>query len=251
MDGRSGAPNRVLTVTEDGTVFALLNVHLVGGDPWWHQLIGPVLLAATAIIAAWIAAKTANKRQAAQLAHDRGLQKEQFAYDREQRNRQDTRDMVDEAVKGTDDAVRIMAEFVAAIVSGDESRHINRATAAALAQGPTTPDGPAQRLTEELEVLRGLNSSLFDASIEMTSQTLRLSLRLGLRHPIVETHIAFRLAFNSRHAAMTPLHKRSITEEDRVAFEAAEQSSSDAHEAFVEACREWLMEVEAESPQTL
>lgn len=249
--GRLGAPNRVLTVTEDGTVFALLNVHLTGGDPWWHQVVGPALVAMTAIAAAWLAARTANHRQQEQLGHDRDLQKAQFAYDREQRNRQDVRDAVDEAVKGTDDAVRVMAEFVAAIVSGDESRHINRATAAVLAQGPTTPDGPAQRLTEELEVLRGLNRALFDASIEMTSQTLRLSLRLGLHHPIVETHLAFRRAFSSRHDAMSPLHTRSITEEDRAGFGAAEQSSSDTHEAFVEACREWLMEVEAESPQAL
>jgi hypothetical protein len=233
-------------------VFAfLIDVHLTGGKPLWQELVGPVLLAATAIIAAWIAAKTANKRQAAQLAHDRELQKAQFAYDREQRNRQDARDAVDGAVKVTDDAVRVMAEFFAAIVSGDESRHINRATAAALAQGPTTPDGPAQRLTEELEVLRGLNRALFDTSIEMTSQSLRLSLRLGLHHPIVETHDAFRAAFNNRHQAMVPLYNRSITEDDRVAFEAAEQSSSDAHEAFVEACREWLMEAEAESSQAL
>lgn len=232
-------------------MLAVIDVHVVGGDPWWQELIGPVLLAVTAIIAAWIAAKTANQRQAAQLSHDQDLQRAQFAYDREQRNRQDARDVVDESVKGTDDAVRLIAKFFAVTVAGDESRQINRAAAASVAGGPITPDGPAQRLTEELEVLRGLNRALFDTSIEMTSQTLRLSLRLGLRHPIVETHIAFRSAFNSRHEGMTPLHNRSITEEDRVAFEATEQSSSDTHEAFVEACREWLMEVEAEQPQTL
>lgn len=73
-------------------------------------MVGPALIAVTAIVAAWIASRTANRRQQQQLVHDREvqraqllrnrglqeaqlshdgvLQKAQLAYDREQRNRQ-------------------------------------------------------------------------------------------------------------------------------------------------------------------
>ncbi len=86
-----------------------VDVHLVGGDPWWHQVIGPALIAVTAIVAAYISARTANHRQQEQLSHDRELhgaqlaydlelQEAQLAYDREQRNRQHVRDTIDSAV---------------------------------------------------------------------------------------------------------------------------------------------------------
>lgn len=85
-------------------------------------MIGPALIAVTAIAAAVIAAKTANRRQGAQLkhsrelqadqlAHDRELQKAQLAYDRRQRGREHTRVSVDDATRGVERAIRILAEY--------------------------------------------------------------------------------------------------------------------------------------------
>lgn len=110
-----------------------MDVHLVGGDPWWHQVIGPALIAVTAIVAAWIAARTANRRQQeqlshdrelqqAQLVHDRELQVAQLAYDREQRNRQHVRDTIDSSVRGLYAAARQSAEYQGLILTGDEKR---------------------------------------------------------------------------------------------------------------------------------
>jgi hypothetical protein len=114
-------------------IWMAMDVHLVGGDPWWHQVIGPALIAATAIVAAWIAARTANRRQQeqlshdlelqkAQLVHDRELQGAQLAYDREQRNRQHVRDTIDSAVRGLYAAMRQSAEYQGLILTGDEKR---------------------------------------------------------------------------------------------------------------------------------
>ncbi|MBS1892284.1 MAG: hypothetical protein JST59_13390 [Actinobacteria bacterium] len=103
-----------------------IEVHTAGGKELWQELIGPVLLALTAIIAAWIAARTANHRQQEQLANDRHLQADQLAYDREQRNRQHVRDTVDEAVRGVDAALRAMFDYEAKIVVGDAQRNDRR-----------------------------------------------------------------------------------------------------------------------------
>lgn len=106
-------------------------------------MIGPALIAATAIVAAWIAARTANRRQQeqlshdlelqkAQLAHDRELQGAQLAYDREQRNRQHVRDTIDSAVRGLYASMRQSAEYQGLILTGDEKRGDRRAALQAL-----------------------------------------------------------------------------------------------------------------------
>jgi hypothetical protein len=228
-------------------MLAAVNVHIVGGDPWWHQVIGPVLIAATAIAAAWIAARTANHRQQEQLDHDRKLQKGQLAYDREQRNRQYGRDAIDEAVKGADEATRAMAEFSTPVRLGEEQRQINRATAAAY-KGPDGPGSPRSKIVKELKDLKELSTAVHDASLELASQNLRLSIRLGAEHPVVMTHNAFRLAFRRRHNILDKVALGSITENERSKLDETDEFASSALEGFFAGCRVWLTDQEHEQP---
>lgn len=232
-------------------MYALLDVHLTGGDPWWYQVVGPALIAVTAIAAAWIAARTANHRQqqqleedgrlhAKQLAHDRELQKAQLAYDREQRDRMDVRVVIDDAIKGVDEALRGIAEYVAAVQVDDETREAHRQMLAAEQVGSQQALREMQALKGETDELHQLSQGLYDTSIDLTSSGLRLALRLGSDHKIVKAHDAFGAAISEYHEALKPLHHRAITDEDRGLIEAAEQRAGLAVTAVFSECREWL-----------
>lgn len=222
----------------------LVEVHLVGGDPWWHQVIGPALIAATAtaIIAAWIAAKTANQRQAAQLANDRELQKAQLAYDREQRNRQHVRDAVDDAVRSLDAALRLMFEYEAMILAGDAERTERRNVLDD--DGASTGDKAHMlgALKEEMEEIHARSQAIYDAGIDLTSENLRLSLRLGISHQIVKSHQALRNVYRTRHRTLERLHRRSITEKDREDIQSASESTGAVFTSFFQDCRKWFEE---------
>ncbi|MGH3373134.1 MAG: hypothetical protein ACRDP6_00195 [Actinoallomurus sp.] len=219
----------------------LVEVHLVGGDPWWQELVGPVLLAATAIIAAWIAAKTANERQAAQLAHDRELQIEQLTYDREQRNRQHVRDAVDDAVRSVDAALRLMFEYEALILIGDDQRTERRRVLDDDAL-PTVKAEALSALKDETDEIHAHSQAVYDANIDLTSQNLRLSLRLGKDHQIVKSQQALRDVYATRHGTLEPLYKRPLTDKDREEIHAASKSTEAIFNSFFQECRRWFEE---------
>ena len=220
----------------------LVEVHLIGGDPWWQELVGPVLLAATAIIAAWIAAKTANQRQAAQLANDQELQKAQLAYDREQRNRQHVRDAVDDAVRGVDAALRLMFEYEALIVVGDAQRTERRNVLGDEEASSVVKREALETLKEETDEIHAKSQAVYDATIDLASENLRLSLRLGNDHRIVKGQQALRDAYSTRHEVLEPLRKRPLTDKDRQEIDAASESTLAAFHSFFEGCRRWFEE---------
>ncbi|HWM64048.1 MAG TPA: hypothetical protein VNP96_08705 [Solirubrobacterales bacterium] len=182
-----------------------MDVHLVGGIPG-HQVIGPALIAATAIVAAWIAARTANRRQQEQLSHDRELQKAQLvhdrelqeaqlaydrelhvaqlAYDREQRNRQHVRDTIDSAVRSLDAAMRQLAEYQGLILAGDEKRDEYRRNADDEALSDAERDAAIRGYEEAMNAVGAATIKGFEVSTELMSESLRLDLRLGVEHPI-------------------------------------------------------------------
>jgi hypothetical protein len=220
-------------------MLAAVDVHIVGGDPWWHQAIGPALIAATAIAAAWIAARTANRRQQEQLDHDRELQKEQLAYDREQRNRQHARDAIDEAVKGTEEATRAIIDLFTPVTQ-------EAGTAATGRYRPTSQKAwLAKELKKELEEL---STAVHDASLEMTSHSLRLRIRLGPEHPIVMKHYAFHDVFRQHHSILKKMMVGSITEDERSKLDESDKLASATLEEFFAACRAWLTDREHEQP---
>ncbi len=217
-------------------------IHLTGGHSLLEDLIGPALLALTAILAAGIAARTANERQAAQLAHDRELQKVQLAHDREQRNRQHVRDSVDDAVHSVDAALRLMFEYEALIMVGDPQRTERRNV---LDDGGASSNAKAdalRALKEETDEIHAQSQAVYDANIDLTSENLRLSLRLGKDHAIVKSQQALRDVYATRHDTLEPLYKRPLTDKDREEIHSASKSTEAIFYSFFEDCRKWFEE---------
>lgn len=221
-------------------MFALLNVHLAGGQPWWHELIGPILLAGTAIIAAWIAAKTANERQAAQLAHDRELQKLQLAYDREQRNRQHVRDTIDSAVRSVDAAMRQAAEYEALILTGDEKRAESRRIADDESMSSADRETAIRRYEKAMDEVGTATLKGFEVSTELMSESFRLSLRLGVDHPICQSHTEYLTAYGTCFEILRDLPTIKLSDDDEKRIKVADDTARDAMVGFMSSCRRWF-----------
>jgi hypothetical protein len=216
---------------------------LLLGTIWWHELVGPVLLAATAIGAAAIAARTANARQAEQLAHDRELQARQLRYDREQRNRQHVRDTVDAAIANLDSAVRAITLYEGTLQDGDFLRNRMRE-----AIGDETASDQFRRdaesgVADARQELSALSNAVFSATIELVSQRLRLALRLGKENVIVRTDGAFVAAYTALHDVLIGCDREArLTDEDQAKMDIAAAVMNEATGAFVTSCEEWFEE---------
>jgi hypothetical protein len=222
---------------------ALLGIHIdLSGN---HDLIGPGMIAITAILAAIIAARTANRRQAAQLQHDRELQSElqseRLAYDREQRDRQHIRDTIDEALRGVDAAIRTLAEYEAKIVVGDDQRsERRRALNGEDKASPMQLTEAVKKLQEETADIHTSSQATYDAAIDLTSMNLRLGVRLGKDHPIVKSHQAFRDVYSTRSESLRPLPNRPLTDDDQTQIRSAVDSTNAILTAFFSECRKWF-----------
>lgn len=223
-------------------MLAVIDIHIVGGDPWWQGLVGPVLLAGTAIIAAWIAASTANKRQAEQLRHDRELQAGQLAYDREQRNRQHVRSAVDDAVCSLDAAMRTGFEYEARVLVDAEGRAGLRGTAEDEGVDFVERTRAMTSLEERLTELSSASQAARDSAIDLISENLRLTLRLGSDHSIVKSHMAIHDAFTARIDLLQPMQRREVTEEDRKEVQSQSTANAVIVSSFFDDCRNWFAE---------
>jgi hypothetical protein len=227
-------------------MLAVVEVNLVGGDPWWHQVIGPALIAVTAIVAAAIAAQTANRRQATQLKENRVLQtellKDQLSHDRAQRNREHIRDTIDDAVQDIDALVRIMAEYQAEIITYDGNRDRLRREAEDETKHPETRSLRREHLRKRQDELVARSGRVFDALINLISDRARLSLRLGNDHLILKSQLLVTLAFQKRHDFLRPLAQKALTDEDRQQIKNQADTAEEAVKEFLDACRGWFAE---------
>jgi hypothetical protein len=221
-------------------MLAVTDVHLTGGKPLWQELAGPVLLAATAIVAAWIAANTANQRQAAQLANDRELQKAQLAYDREQRNRQHVRDTIDSAVRSVDAAMRQAMQHEALVLIGDEKRDESRRILNDESVSSADREAALRRYEEAMDEVATAIQKGFEASSELTSGSFRLSLRLGPDHPICQSHDDYVAAYAVCFETLRDLPAVKLSDDDEKGIKAAADIADNAMMEFLSSCREWF-----------
>ena len=223
-----------------------MEAHLVGGDPWWHQVIGPALIAGTAIVAAWFAARTANRRQQEQLSHDRMLQEAQLVHDREQRNRQHVRDTIDSAVRGLYAAMKQSAEYQGLILTGDEKRDEYRRIIDDETLAGAERDAAVRDYREAMDRVGAATIRGFEASTELMGESLRLSLRLGVEHPICKSHTAYYNAYQACFEILHDLPTDKITDEDRERIKAADADEGAAMREFLNSCRTWFEDEQGE-----
>jgi hypothetical protein len=164
-----------------------------------------VLIATAAVIAAGLAAWTANRRMGKQLAHDREMQ-----------DREALRLMLD-------DAIAVIGRGMDLIAESRQKREYDKALKEI--GKPRSPD-------EQVADHEKLFSEGIRNLVSMTNEAQRLRLRFGLEHPITKSYVDL-------HKALARLFQREIegsnTAEDDASTEMGSQIST-----FIELCRPYI-----------
>jgi hypothetical protein len=214
-------------------ILAALEVETVGGEPeWLHILLaagGPILIATAAVIAAFVAAKTANTRQREQLAHD--LLK---------RRVDDVRSTLDAAAELALASATVLVDFELAVENWEEE------SAAIKTEGANpglTPDDRAALMVKAAAAKDGFlaaNRALTETLIEMMGTKVRLQLRLGSGHPIPDLYERLRIEYRRHGDFFSKGVAGGRTDAERKEEEDHQAVRDEVFEGFFSACEEWL-----------
>jgi hypothetical protein len=194
------------------------------------SLLGPILVATGAVLAAVLTVFTANWRQAKQLRHDRELHKKQLDHDRELRQADL---MYDRQMRHR---ARVQEVLDEALVQQARYWDAYRALEQALesAEGDLAPDEPISTdgATAVIEAL----DRIWDETAAAHDQSIRLVVRLGVA-TLVEAHTA--IPSRTAEAVKSRNYKVVRTDEEKQAFIEASEKVEDAHVAFQVAVLGW------------
>jgi hypothetical protein len=203
---------------------AALEVQLVPthSENWLEHNSGSILLALAAIAAASLAALVATLNHRGQLAHDR-----------EMRNRDHTRDTIDAAVEGANQAIDRATDFSAVVKTGARRGYAPRSGR----KGEKTK----QQKDWEREVVDSMTAA-HQTNVAMQANNVRLELRLGLAHEIVNKQSSLRQALSDWEDVLRSYLTRN---EDAAEVEPFndDKSAENVGAVFGEfrgACRDWF-----------
>lgn len=209
-----------------------LEVHQVGGDDTVSTLIsvlGPALAAVAAIIAAVLAARFAKARQ-----------KEQLNQDWLSRSVENIRDAIDYAVGVVHEGTKAGGGLTTAVPNWE----VNKPRLEAIRDDPKQPDPVREEAQSDLDStfrqVNGYHGDLIDAVTDLVGASVRLSLRLGRNHPIVQQTKSLQAGWEGLVASYLPGLTGVRTADQVAEGETAEAISDDAYEGFHHACENWL-----------
>jgi hypothetical protein len=212
-----------------------VEVQVVGGNSQALEilltLIAPMLIAGAAVMAARIAAATANKRQREQLAHDLIV-----------RSMQHIRDAIDEAVEIVYEGSKAVADFSISIPLWEVSRPALEAQLVDEEASPEAKKMAKERLMSELGEVTSEHGGTLDQLSELLASSTRLKLRLGSNHEIPKLAESLRRAWAELTALLIKGQTASRTPEEITETEEKEHEADGIYSEFHLACERWLTE---------
>lgn len=206
-------------------------IEVVGGDgkafSLFSAVAGSLLVALAAVIAAIVAARTANKRQRAQLDHDT-----------EVRRREHIRDALDDAAEKLYEAFEALAVYELRIGEAEDARkrletaRDESSSEEVLAVATKALD----QLQGQIEEVREETTSLL---LAVQASEFRLSLRMGGEDPVVEAHLKVKESFRDLRRALDSGWQRSRTDEEIAACEKQGDESNGIYAQFFVAGERW------------
>lgn len=190
------------------------------------SLLGPILIASGALLAAILTVLTANWRHRKQLEHDQEVQRALLRQDRELRYREHVQQVLDTAMDQAAQAVLTIA---------DGAR-----TTEAIEADPARRRGQGLKL-EKTHMAASRDS--FRALTEARSTLLRLLLRFGGESDVTETLDALLRALKRRVDAFVEAEQRMRTEEEKAADRRLAEEIHASQAAFHRACAKWHAEL--------
>ncbi|HEX6667900.1 MAG TPA: hypothetical protein VF081_15055 [Solirubrobacterales bacterium] len=188
-------------------------IELVSSDGWWNESGGSLFVAVAAVLAASLAAFVAIRNTRKQLEHDREL-----------RNREHIRDVLDEASKVAGDCYQDTVQYLARLLTLDEG----------LRRDPDAPHAGIRLATVDAQ--EALTSQLQTMSTEQR----RLQIRIGGAHPIAS---AFARAALSMAEVVTTVPIPTVLDPRAIEQrEARADAVCEAYARYIDACHDWFSE---------
>jgi hypothetical protein len=198
------------------------------GESWVLLLAGPAMVALAAIGAAMVAARTANKRQREQLAHDLVVRREEH-----------TRDAVDGALETVTETVGRVTELESGIRAAESVRPGLEDAARKVSGDDALHEKVLAELNNVEEKLRSLHREANARLVDMRVHGLRLRLRLESdRIPSLYKRAADTL---DRHReALAPGIERALSDREKDAIKAMDADGTSDVAAVMAACASWF-----------
>jgi hypothetical protein len=212
-------------------MLAVFEVELVGGEGFLAGLGGPALIAGAAVVAAFIAARTANARLREQLAHDLVV-----------RRAEHVRDALDAAVELAHETVKALVDFELIIDDWEDERP--QFEAEALSDEKTTEEQRAilAQARKGVDNVMAADKALTERMVEMLATTTRLRLRLGSSHAIPTLYDELRQGWRELIDVLGNGETARRTKEERDKCEELDAETNQLYEEFHQACERWLDE---------
>ena len=210
-------------------MLAVVEVELVGGESFWVGLAGPALIAIAAVIAAIVAARTANQRQAAQLWHDLEARREEHV-----------RDALDLAVEQIPEMLSAVHQTEFA-VEGLEARRPDLQATIEDFSAPEDVQRQAEKALAELKLeLASRAKHAHEKSPEMLSASIRLNIRLGDDSELADAHEALFTAWDKQLDSLGSAATENRNNDELASYEDLDANATAAYSAFYAVCRDWL-----------
>jgi ABC-type nickel/cobalt efflux system permease component RcnA len=203
-------------------------VELVGGESWWSHNAGSILVGIAAIIAAGLAAYVSVRNHKQQLAHDRDV-----------RDRDATRESIDQAVRG------ISLLILQGVILSGHVRTLEVAREGLDAIDPDNADALARQRAQIDSVGKAVQEiipSISSATNTVHADTIHLSIRLGRRHPVAVAQSTTREALKSWVLLLNKGLGQNRSEEERTAADQGQKEIGKARNDFESACFAWMNE---------
>lgn len=227
-------------------------------------LVGPIVIAATALLGAMLTAYTANRRhqhqlehdserqraqlehdserQQEQLAHDSRRHEEQLEHDRDMRRRDHVYDTLDSVVDGTARALRMSIRFASTVFAREANRDKYLATRDSADATPAEKEFAEKRIQAIEKEFWDCDDASHEAIMDMGHDTWRLRVRFGMGGRVPRRHNELRKALREVHQTLTLALAKSRDEAQKQATEPAIKARNAASRRFFAACEEWFHE---------
>jgi hypothetical protein len=212
------------------------------------SLLGPILIAVTAILGAVLAAYTANQRHRRQLEHDTQRQKEQLAQDTQRQKEQMAHDFAMRKREHSRDALDAALELVTEVhgafgdLEGTIDAYERERSQWLAALQPENPDEKVVRselAKVDLEIKKaGIKFS--EKIAEMFPATTRLRLRLGTKDPISKQYEKLLNAWLALEDLLVAAAEANRSQQQIDAANEVNRAAADEYAALMIECERWF-----------
>jgi hypothetical protein len=221
-----------------------LKVELVGEEgalAIFLTVLGPLLIAGAAVIAALVARRTANERQAEQLAHDSERQREQLRHDssrqerqlqhdREMRQKEHARGAVDSVIEEVQETLDTLIDLEFEAKKCEEKRR----------------KAPSQS-TADTSALRKSRKAFTGKMLEFHGAIARVMVRLGAVRDIPDKLGALFEAWDDLGKSLFTAIDTNRSDKELGEFEEKKEKAGAAFTELMIACERWLQFADAQT----